>query len=85
MGCWVQNRWRPKRFGLTHGVIAMNAFNILAVFCLIGAMASLTWGVISMARGGEYDLRHSDQLMFARVKWHALAVALLVAGYFLIV
>ncbi len=63
----------------------MNALYVLAVLCLIGAVASLTWGVISMARGGEYDLRHSDQLMFARVKWHALAVVLLVAGYFLIV
>lgn len=63
----------------------MNPLYVLAVLCLIGAVASLTWGVISMARGGEYDLRHSDQLMFARVKWHALAVASLVAGYLLIV
>ena len=47
-----------------------------------GAMTAyaLVQGVVSMAQGGESDLRHSHELMFRRTAWQGLAVALLLLG-----
>jgi hypothetical protein len=45
------------------------------VFVAAGAAAvSLCNGVVSMAHGGESDLRHSHELMFQRTAWQGLAV-----------
>jgi hypothetical protein len=47
-----------------------------------GAMTvyALAQGIVSMAHGGESDLRHSHELMFRRTAWQGLAVALLLLG-----
>ena len=60
----------------------MSGLYLLAFFCLLGAVGSLGWGMYSMSQGGEYDEEHSEKLMFSRIKWHALAVVLLVIAFF---
>ena len=54
--------------------------NAITVFVLVAAaLAALSFarGVESMAHGGEADQAHSTGLMFQRVAWQALAVAIL--------
>jgi hypothetical protein len=47
-----------------------------------GAMTvyALAQGVVSMAQGGEADLRHSHELMFRRAAWQGLAVFFVLLG-----
>lgn len=49
-------------------------------FLIFAAAAMATWslasGVVSMARGGEWDERHASELMFRRTAWQGLAVGL---------
>jgi len=64
----------------------MSPFGILVVIALIATIAVLFVGVFSMARGGEFDRKHSVQLMFARVSIQAITVILIIvaaiyAGY----
>jgi hypothetical protein len=47
----------------------------LSVLLLI--IASLVTGVISMAKGGEFDQKHSEHFMYFRIGFQALAVLLL--------
>jgi nitrogen fixation-related uncharacterized protein len=56
----------------------MNVITILAVVALLAVMATLVWGVGSMAHGGSYDDEHSEKIMFTRVGIQALAFALIV-------
>ena len=41
---------------------------------------ALAQGIVSMAQGGESDLRHSHELMFKRAAWQGLAVFLVLLG-----
>ncbi len=52
---------------------ALIALVLIALALTIG---SLAWGLISMSRGGQFDSKHSHQFMFARVAFHAVAVAI---------
>jgi len=45
----------------------MDLLTLVIVACLILTAIILVIGVGSMAQGGEFDEKHSDQLMFARV------------------
>lgn len=50
----------------------------LLVFTAAGmTVLALLRGVASMVDGGEWELRHSHELMFRRVAWQGVAVALL--------
>ena len=49
----------------------------LTMGILLLVIASLATGVISMARGGESDRKHSTHYMFFRIGFQALAVLLL--------
>lgn len=49
----------------------------LILLALLATIVSLGWGIGSMAHGGDYDERHSDQFMFARVGLQALAIILM--------
>lgn len=51
--------------------------------CLLAVVATLFTGLFTMAKGGEFDRRHSNQLMRLRVGLQALTIALLVL-YFLL-
>jgi preprotein translocase subunit SecG len=55
----------------------MDILTIVIVACLIMTAVILLMGVSSMAQGGEYDEKHSEQLMFARVGMQAITLVLL--------
>ncbi len=58
----------------------MGSFTIPVMIVLIATVVVLFVGIISMARGGEFDRQHSAQLMFIRVGFQAAAVSLIVAA-----
>lgn len=61
----------------------MNPLTLMIVLALIATVAALGAGIYSMVRGGEFDQKHSAQLMMARVGFQGIALALLlVALYF---
>ncbi len=60
----------------------MSLLTITVVFALIATIGTLAWGLGSMAVGGTYDEKHSEQLMFARIGIQAVAFAVLLIAVF---
>ena len=58
----------------------MGFFTIPVMIVLIATVVILFVGIVSMARGGEFDRQHSVQLMFTRVGFQAAAVILIIAA-----
>ncbi len=58
----------------------MGSFTIPVMIVLIATVVVLFVGIVSMARGGEFDRQHSVQLMFTRVGFQAAAVILIIAA-----
>jgi len=56
----------------------MYLLTVLIVVALFATLAALVSGIASMAHGGEYDVRHSGQMMFARVGLQGLTFILLI-------
>ncbi len=60
----------------------MNSF---FVFCMVLAMlavvATLALGLISMAKGGEFDRKYSNKFMQARVALQGLALLFLALAF----
>jgi len=54
----------------------MDAMGLLVILAAVAVAVALFNGLLSMAHGGEADQRESHRLMFKRVGWQALAVAL---------
>ena len=61
----------------------MTLLSLMIILALLATIVSLGVGIGSMIRGGEYDRQHSTQLMYARVGFQGLALALLVISLFL--
>lgn len=61
----------------------MSVLTVVVVVALIATLAALVWGVGSMAQGGSYDDKHSEQIMFTRVGLQAVAFALVVLALIL--
>lgn len=61
----------------------MNPLTILIILALIATVAALGTGIVSMVRGGEFDEKHSTELMFARVGMQGAAVVLLLIALYL--
>ena len=61
----------------------MTLLSLMIILALLATVVSLGVGIGSMIRGGEYDRQHSTQLMYARVGFQGLALALLVISLFL--
>lgn len=60
----------------------MTLLTITIVLALMATVVTLAWGLGSMAAGGTYDAKHSEQLMFIRVGIQVFAfVMLLIAAY----
>ena len=55
----------------------MTMLTVVIVLAMLGTAAALIWGVGSMAHGGKFDQRHSQQLMFARVGLQGVTLLLL--------
>ena len=56
----------------------MGSFTIPVMIVLIATVVVLFVGIVSMARGGEFDRQHNVQLMFTRVGFQASAVILII-------
>lgn len=61
----------------------MNAMMLLIVLGILATVVILFTGLGSMVKGGEFDDRHSHQLMFARVGVQGLTLLLLVIAVLL--
>jgi hypothetical protein len=61
----------------------MNLLSILIVFALFLTIVVLGTGIWSMAHGGEFDRKHSTQLMFARVGMQGITLLLLFFAVYL--
>lgn len=61
----------------------MNPLTILIILALLATVAALGTGIVSMVRGGEFDEKHSTELMFARVGMQGAAVVLLLIALYL--
>lgn len=58
----------------------LTAIILVAMLMTAGVLVS---GIASMARGGEYDQRHSHQFMFARIGLQGLTLVLLLLALFI--
>ena len=56
-------------------------FTFLLALALLLVLAVLAVGVISMARGGEFNQKYGNKLMQARVAAQAAAVVLLLIAF----
>jgi len=60
----------------------MTVLTIVIVIALLATVGALLWGIVSMGRGGEFDLHHSHQLMFARVGLQGITLLFLLIALF---
>ena len=60
----------------------MNILTMAVILALVAVVATLVWGVGSMAHGGSYDREHSEQIMFTRVAIQAVALILVIVALF---
>jgi hypothetical protein len=58
----------------------MGSFAVPVFIALAATTVVLIVGVFSMARGGDFDRRHSVELMFARVGFHAITIILVIVA-----
>ena len=61
----------------------MNILSVVIVVALLLTIAILGTGIWSMAHGGEFDRKHSSQLMFARVGMQAVTLVFLFLAIYL--
>ncbi|MBM2830931.1 MAG: hypothetical protein HW411_1721 [Gammaproteobacteria bacterium] len=61
----------------------MNLLTIVIIAALVITAGVLIIGVGSMALGGEFDEKHSTQLMFARVGMQGITLILLLVALYL--
>ncbi len=61
----------------------MDILNIVIIAALIMTVGLIGTGIWSMAHGGEFDRKHSTQLMFARVGMQGITFLLLLLAVFL--
>ena len=61
----------------------MNVLSMVIVVALVLTIVTLFTGVFSMGHGGEFDRKHSTQLMLARVGTQGLTLLLLLLALYL--
>ena len=53
-------------------------FDKIILFAALGIVALiLFWGIVTMARGGEYNVKNSNRIMRYRIVFQAIALALI--------
>jgi len=60
----------------------MTIVTAMVLVALLATVGVFITGIASMARGEEFDLHHSHQLMAARVGVQAIALLLILAAIF---
>lgn len=61
----------------------MDVLNMAIIGALIMTIGVIGTGIWSMAHGGEFDRKHSTQLMFARVGMQGVTFLLLLLAVYL--
>lgn len=61
----------------------MDILNVVIVAALLMTVGLIGTGIWSMAHGGEFDQKHSTQLMIARVGMQGITFLLLLLAIFL--
>ncbi len=61
----------------------MDILNVVIVAALLMTVGLIGTGIWSMAHGGEFDQKHSTQLMFATVGMQGVTLLLLLLAMFL--
>lgn len=61
----------------------MNILNMVIVAALLITVAVIGTGIWSMAHGGEFNRKHSTELMVARVGMQGITVVLLLLAVYL--
>ncbi|MBT8118369.1 MAG: twin transmembrane helix small protein [Gammaproteobacteria bacterium] len=61
----------------------MSLLTLTVVLALVATVITLAWGLGSMAVGGSYDEKHSEQLMFTRIGIQIFAFVMLLAAVYL--
>lgn len=61
----------------------MNILTMVIILALILTVGLVGTGIWSMAHGGDFDEKHSTQLMIARVGMQGLTILLLLFAVFL--
>ncbi len=57
--------------------------NLILWFSLLVVFMILTWGIITMARGGEYNKSKSNLIMRYRIIFQAIAIIIFVTILYL--
>ena len=55
--------------------MAMDQIILFAALGIVGGI--LGWGVLTMARGGEYNIRNSNRIMRYRIIFQAIALVVI--------
>jgi hypothetical protein len=61
----------------------MDILNVVIIGALIMTVGLIGTGIWSMAHGGEFDQKHSTQLMMARVGMQGITLLLLLLAIYL--
>ncbi len=61
----------------------MNILTVVIMAALLMTIGLIAVGIWSMAHGGEFDQKHSTQLMFARVGMQGATFLLLLLAIFI--
>ncbi|MGD8350613.1 MAG: twin transmembrane helix small protein [Gammaproteobacteria bacterium] len=61
----------------------MNTLTIVIMIALLTTIGLIGTGIWSMAHGGDFDRRHSTQLMIARVGMQGVTLLLLIVAFYL--
>ena len=51
---------------------------VVIVIAMLSVAGILLWGVITMARGGEYNKTHSNKIMRYRIVFQAIAIIIFI-------
>jgi hypothetical protein len=71
-------RKKEKFINIIEGFWYMDWYNILLFISLLLVVFVLAWGLITMARGGEYNKSKSNMLMRYRIIFQAIAILIFV-------
>ncbi len=61
----------------------MTTLTVIIMLALFATVISLGWGIGTMAHGGDYDKKHSVQIMGIRVGLQGVTIVLLLVAVIL--
>lgn len=62
----------------------MTVLTAIIVIGMLATAVALVSGIVSMTQGGDFDRRHSHQLMFARVGLQGVTLLFLLLALFIV-